>query len=528
MPSQVLTTRRVKRRQQRLRLVSKNAKRKVRSVRKHRKTAKKVMRGGDKRSKSIFLETNTEAPDIKLNISKNIFGNTHTLVIEIDLDVYPYDVKSLLIELFNSVKPITLEIKPTIIDKISKQVTPNYRSFLIGLADIPERKGCLPTAKFLIKEALTTFNPPYVDEGIFQKNKIKITHSDDTKEYERQNGSAIVEATTNIERDLLDTNKKCTVTMTLSEKNGMLVCKVTKYTCIGINSYSYHYLWRTRKESSTSRSGWGEEKKYSEPATLYTPKVTDRSAGGNIDYMFSEDSKEYKEQMEKQFNEMSVRPEHTFELIDHAVDAKEGEIRVDENANKAEQDAKEAATLDEKKREWEAAKKDVIDKSKLYKEANDTYNGIYNDMSKKNAADEEVERTFELFQKAKDYVVVAKDAYDSADRARNTTMNKNTWKPYVTKKLNNDNNTFNMNGITISEFIASMFENDKKISVVQNTENQNMPKIEIIDTSKQAASSGDVPVDIVNGPTSSVEELSSMTSVEQSPPSPLPDKPIIH
>jgi hypothetical protein len=46
MPSQVLTKRRVKRRQQRQRLVSKNAKRKVRSVRKHRKTAKKVMRGG--------------------------------------------------------------------------------------------------------------------------------------------------------------------------------------------------------------------------------------------------------------------------------------------------------------------------------------------------------------------------------------------------------------------------------------------------------------------------------------------------
>jgi hypothetical protein len=45
MPSlQVLTKRRVKRRQQRF--VSKNAKRKVRSVRKHRKTAKKVMRGG--------------------------------------------------------------------------------------------------------------------------------------------------------------------------------------------------------------------------------------------------------------------------------------------------------------------------------------------------------------------------------------------------------------------------------------------------------------------------------------------------
>lgn len=46
MPSQVVTTRRVKRRQQRQRFVSKNAKRKVRSVRKHRKTAKKVMSGG--------------------------------------------------------------------------------------------------------------------------------------------------------------------------------------------------------------------------------------------------------------------------------------------------------------------------------------------------------------------------------------------------------------------------------------------------------------------------------------------------
>ena len=46
MPSQVVTTRRVKRRQQRQRFVSKNAKRKVRTVRKHRKTAKKVMRGG--------------------------------------------------------------------------------------------------------------------------------------------------------------------------------------------------------------------------------------------------------------------------------------------------------------------------------------------------------------------------------------------------------------------------------------------------------------------------------------------------
>jgi hypothetical protein len=63
MPSQVLTKRRVKRRQQRLRLVSKNAKRKVRSsVRKHRKTAKKVMRGGapEVRQYCLFIYPGTD------------------------------------------------------------------------------------------------------------------------------------------------------------------------------------------------------------------------------------------------------------------------------------------------------------------------------------------------------------------------------------------------------------------------------------------------------------------------------------
>lgn len=401
MPSQVLTKRRVKRRQQRLRLVSKNAKRKVRSVRKHRKTAKKVMRGGAPIQSKIYLEGEQNNPCITLNISKDTFGNTHTLVIEIDLDVYPYDVKNLLIKLFKSVKPFTLDIKETIIDKISKQVTPNYRSFLIGLADIPERKGCLPTAKFLIKEALTTFNPPNVDLALLHKNNIKIRHSDGAKEYERQNKSAINEATTNILQDLLDTNKKCTVTMTLSEKDGMLVCKVTKYTCIGINSYTYHYRWNTRKEAFYYKT-YGPHKDYSEPATLYTPTVTTRSAGGNIDYMFSEDSEEYKKQMEKKFDTWPPVRE-TFKLINRAVDAEEGEKKVEEkNAKKA-------------------------------------------------------------------------------DKASWTHPLDETWQPYVIKKLNNDNNnTFNMDGITISQFIASMFGNDKKIKVVENMENQNMPNIEII------------------------------------------------
>jgi hypothetical protein len=91
MPSQVLTTRRVKRRQQRLRLVSKNAKRKVRSVRKHRKTAKKVMRGGLFENPTFFgivydnLEFQLKMPnfnrpmqwfDVAVPLFIMVYGNT--------------------------------------------------------------------------------------------------------------------------------------------------------------------------------------------------------------------------------------------------------------------------------------------------------------------------------------------------------------------------------------------------------------------------------------------------------------------
>ena len=104
MPSQVVTTRRVKRRQQRLRLVSKNAKRKVRSVRKHRKTAKKVMRGGGY-SKTIDFSVQDQIssiiPDIakeptlrdnafKLTIKKHVlFGSGYDITLTVDLDKYP-------------------------------------------------------------------------------------------------------------------------------------------------------------------------------------------------------------------------------------------------------------------------------------------------------------------------------------------------------------------------------------------------------------------------------------------------------
>ena len=73
MPSQVLTRRRVKRRQQRQRLVSKNAKRKVRSVRKHRKTAKKVMRGGSPivRQYCLFIYPGTDEEIGQLYVNRD-------------------------------------------------------------------------------------------------------------------------------------------------------------------------------------------------------------------------------------------------------------------------------------------------------------------------------------------------------------------------------------------------------------------------------------------------------------------------
>ena len=85
MPSQVLTKRRVKRRQQRLRLVSKNAKRKVRSsVRKHRKTAKKVMRGGENEKIKVYYLKN-------INVEKSNYNRMACLILRVEKskdDVY--------------------------------------------------------------------------------------------------------------------------------------------------------------------------------------------------------------------------------------------------------------------------------------------------------------------------------------------------------------------------------------------------------------------------------------------------------
>lgn len=104
MPSQVLTKRRVKRRQQRIRLVSKNAKRKVQSVCKHRKTAKKVMRGGGFKWTKVFdikdkiSSINPEfekEPEVRkdvftISINKALLsGSSYNITLTVDLDKYP-------------------------------------------------------------------------------------------------------------------------------------------------------------------------------------------------------------------------------------------------------------------------------------------------------------------------------------------------------------------------------------------------------------------------------------------------------
>ena len=110
MSSQVVTKRRVKRRQQRQRLVSKNAKRKVRSsVRKHRKTAKKVMRGGGPIwSQSFSVVDKSPGKDLikrdnvfTLSVSKPMFGKLtdkkFNIELVFDLDQYP-DIKTFVID----------------------------------------------------------------------------------------------------------------------------------------------------------------------------------------------------------------------------------------------------------------------------------------------------------------------------------------------------------------------------------------------------------------------------------------------
>ena len=149
MPSQVLTKRRVKRRQQRLRLVSKNAKRKVRSVRKHRKTAKKVMRGGGLFDKpvpiksEIYLEGQQNTPCITITTTKNenILRSNFNFTIEIvvNTELVKGDVRKLLEKIFTSGG-----------DSITRAANSKYPprlDFLYGLADSPERDGAIDWAE---------------------------------------------------------------------------------------------------------------------------------------------------------------------------------------------------------------------------------------------------------------------------------------------------------------------------------------------------------------------------------------------
>ena len=122
MSSQVLTKRRVKRRQQRLRLVSKNAKRKVRSVRKHRKTAKKVMRGGGKNIyygimydsiplviDSDYFQRYTQENN-KINYMLPIF-----IIVMIGSDLYLFFNKNMTLEEITKILKNILEINAEVI-----------------------------------------------------------------------------------------------------------------------------------------------------------------------------------------------------------------------------------------------------------------------------------------------------------------------------------------------------------------------------------------------------------------------------
>ena len=129
MPSQVVTKRRVKRRQQRQRIVSKNAKRNVRSVRKHRKTAKKVMRGGmlfgghnvTVKLSSTTGNTNNEEFSIVARSPLMYSSKNLTIIIEIDLKKYTGSVLLLLNSLLTNLlgTPIELNFNGVVLDNIN-------------------------------------------------------------------------------------------------------------------------------------------------------------------------------------------------------------------------------------------------------------------------------------------------------------------------------------------------------------------------------------------------------------------------
>ena len=147
-------------------------------------------------------------------MDKNKIFSGYTLEIEINLNLYPYDVRMLLNSLFMSFGIGQIYSISKIVDyKDDKlDVPPEFR-FLIGLADIPERKATLEYASEEFKKAETQD-----DKDKAQKLLAEITQS-------------------------YDNNKKCFVVIKLSQTGSDILFTVTEYSRIKTGTFNMKHTY---------------------------------------------------------------------------------------------------------------------------------------------------------------------------------------------------------------------------------------------------------------------------------------------
>jgi len=210
--------RRVKRRQER---VSHKKLRTLRSRKYARKTARKVMRkvmrGGG--VINIYLEGNNNEAAITLKMDKNKFSSGYTLEIEINLNLYPYDVRMLLNSLFMKLGTEQLYSPSEI--RYDKYDIPVELRFLLGLADIPERDGTLAYAREQFESAQTDAD----------KNEAQILLDKITQSYD---------------------NKKCVVVIELSQTGNDILFTVTEYSRIKTETVNMKHTYSEFDENAGS------------------------------------------------------------------------------------------------------------------------------------------------------------------------------------------------------------------------------------------------------------------------------------
>jgi hypothetical protein len=170
----------------------------------------------DYTTSEIFIDGHATDRVITLKISKNTLSSIYTLEIEIDLNLYQGDVRDLLRTLIESFGDTTYPPKDA-----EKVKNPLSLSFLLGLADIPERNGDKAYTAGEITNALTG----KIDDNVV--GTVNPSSIEGLKKLEQQISK------------LGDSDRKCVIIIELSQNDNSIIFTVKRYPRISYKDFSY-------------------------------------------------------------------------------------------------------------------------------------------------------------------------------------------------------------------------------------------------------------------------------------------------